>query len=186
MKLVEGVAWFLRPMLNLQPIRRVRRNHGLEHATIHVLSSRIKNISMAGRAVLDGFWLYGNVDTEVVTKAVEEAINRMRGGEYNLAVHPNCGTGLVTAGFMTSLATTLSLTGVRQNWLERFSRLPAMIAMSVLALVISQPMSFSLQRHITTLGDPGNLEIVDVTRHELHLPFVTHPVTVHKVRTRLG
>jgi len=37
----------LQPILQLQPIDRIRRNHGLEHATIHVLSSR-KRRSMAG------------------------------------------------------------------------------------------------------------------------------------------
>lgn len=184
--MIEGFATLLRPLLYLSPVRRVRRNHGLEHATIHVLSGRMKNVSMAGRAVLDGFFLYGNLDTDDIQEAVEEAIERMRRGEHGLAVHPNCGTGLVTAGFLTSMAAAIGMTGVRQSIADRLSRLPTVIALSIIALIISQPASFALQQHITTLGDPGNLEVVHITRQQVHMPFSRNSITVHKVWTKLG
>src|SRR5258706_10996068 len=90
--------------MNIDIVRPTRRNHGLEHATVHVLSSRIKNLSIAGRSDGSGFWLMGDVSTEQVESAAAEALKRMQNGEHELAVHPNCGTGLVTTGIMASMA----------------------------------------------------------------------------------
>ena len=177
-------ASIFRPILNLSPIRRVRRNHGLEHATIHILSRSIKQ-SMAGRAVVDGYFIYGDLNTEDILDAAQEAIDRMRRGEHILAVHPNCGTGLVTSGVLTSIATLLATAGGR-NFMSRLSRLPLMVTVSMLALIVSQPMGFALQQHITTLGDPGNLEIVDITRQQVTVPFNGKKFIVHRVWTKQG
>ncbi len=122
--MIQFLAILAAPILNLPIIRRVRRNHGLEHATIHMLSRKVKNLSMAGRSTLTGFYLYGNVSTREVEDAVSEALQRMRDGEHGLAIHPNCGTGLVTAGILTSLATLVGTAGMKHGILERLSRLP--------------------------------------------------------------
>ena len=76
-------------------IARIRRNHGLEHATIHVLSEGHKRFSAQGNSDHRGFHLniYGDVTGEEVAAAVAEAHRRPRAGERHLAVHPNCGTG---------------------------------------------------------------------------------------------
>src|SRR5450432_4134839 len=100
--LVERFANFAQPVLDLPLIRRTRRNHGLEHATIHILSQRVSNLKMAGRSTDSGFVLLGDAPTEQVEAAVREALRRMSAGEHGLAVHPNCGTNLVTTGLMTS------------------------------------------------------------------------------------
>jgi hypothetical protein len=184
--MIQTLALILRPFINLTPVRRVRRNHGLEHATIHLLSRKIRNLNMAGRSVIDGFFLYGNADTETVRAAVEEAITRMRNGEHTLAIHPNCGTGLVTAGFLTSLTTLLGTIGVGENWREKLSRLPTLIVLSTAAIILAQPMGLSLQRHITTLGDLGDLEVVDISRYDITMPFSARTLTVHRVRTQDG
>lgn len=184
--MIQFVSQLLRPLLFLPPVRRVRRNHGLEHATIHIMSKRVRHISMAGRAVVDGFFVYGNVETEDLLKAAREAIERMRKGEHILAIHPNCGTGLVTAGFLTSVATTLATLGTGGSIFGRLKRIPHMVVFAMAALLVSQPASLRLQQYITTLGDPGNLEIVDITRQQFRLPFQKSPVIVHKVHTRLG
>src|SRR5260221_12742627 len=86
--------------MSLYFVRWTRRNHGLEHATVHVLSSRIKNLSIAGRSDHTGFYLCGQVSTSDVESAAAEALQRMRNGEDELAVHPNCGTGWGPTGGM--------------------------------------------------------------------------------------
>lgn len=174
----------LRPALNLSPIRRIRRNHGLEHATIHVLSRRVKK-SMSGRATVDGYFIYGELNTQDILDAAQEAIDRMRGGEHILAVHPNCGTGLVTSGLFTSFAALLATIGGR-DFLGRLSRLPLMMTVSMLALIVAQPTGLALQQHVTTLGDPGNLEIVDITRRQVWIPFSQRKIVIHRVWTKLG
>src|SRR5690606_39313938 len=100
--MIRALARLAAPFLNTSIVRRVRRNHGLEHATIHLLSRKLKNLNMAGRSTASGFYLYGNVSTAEIEQTVAEALNRMRAGEHGLAIHPNCGTGLVTAGVLRS------------------------------------------------------------------------------------
>ena len=54
----------------------IRRNHALEHATIHLLSARHPHLSLVGRSDTAGFYLFGNVPTELVDEAVHEALSR--------------------------------------------------------------------------------------------------------------
>lgn len=180
--MIEQFAEQAQPILNLPVIRRTRRNHGLEHATITILSSRIKPLSMAGRSDGDGFLLFGEVPTEQVQSAVNEALRRMRKGEHSLAVHPNCGTNLVTTSFMASIAAMLGMIGVRRSgW---FNRLPLVMSFVSVAILLSQPLGLSLQRHITTDGDPADLEVIDITRKEVRMPLSEGTMTVHRVNTR--
>ncbi len=91
---------------DLPLVMKVRRNHGLEHATIHVLGERTGFRSMAGYSIPAGFFLIGNFTAGEITLAAEDALRRLRDGERHLAVHPGCGTNYVTSGF---LAGTLAL-----------------------------------------------------------------------------
>src|SRR5262245_49956230 len=99
-----------------QTISRIRRNHGLEHATIHVLSEKHTNFSAQGHSGHRGFHLniYGNISEEAITNAVEEAYRRMKNGESHLAVHPNCGTVLLTTATLATLAAQLAF-GMEQR-----------------------------------------------------------------------
>lgn len=185
--MIKSVATVLSPILQFSPIRRVRRNHGLEHATVHMLAKHVKELKInGGRAVLDGFFIYGEAETEDIRKAVEEAVDRMRKGEHGLAVHPNCGTGLVTTGIMTTFATLLGTIGAQSTWTDRLNRVPTMMVLSIFAIMLSQPTGLSLQKHITTMGDIGDLEVVQISRHEMRTPFSTQPLTVHRIWTRMG
>ena len=184
--MIQFLAILLAPILNFSVIRRIRRNHGFEHATIHVLTQRSSQRSMAGRSTSGGFYLYGNVTTQELESAAHEALTRMKRGEHNLAIHPNCGTGLVTAGLMTSMATLAGTAGMKQSLSDRLSRLPTIILLSTFSLILSQPLGLSLQQHFTTMGDPGDLEIANITRSEFSLPFVGQRLTVHYVQTARG
>jgi hypothetical protein len=184
--MIQFLAVMAAPILNLTPIRRIRRNHGLEHATIHVLSQKTRNQSMAGRSTMMGFYLYGNLTAEQIELAAHEALQRMRQGEHGLAIHPNCGTGLVTAGVMTSFAALTGTAGMKPSFLDRLSRLPTIILLSTLSLILSQPLGLALQQHFTTLGDPGDMVIDGVTRSEFSLPIIGQRLTVHFVRTLHG
>ncbi len=182
--MVQLLALLVTPFLKLPFVRRVRRNHGLEHATLHVLSRRLKDLTLAGRSTMTGFYLYGNVSTADVEAAVQEALFRLRGGEHNLAIHPNCGTGLVTAGLLTGVAALAGTAGTRNTLKDRLSRLPSVILLSTFALVIARPLGLVLQQYFTTSGDPADTEIVNIERSEMTLPFAGQRLTVHFVRTR--
>jgi hypothetical protein len=181
MTLVEQLADFAQPILDLPLVRRTRRNHGLEHATIHVLSNRIRNLQMAGRSTDSGFVLLGEADTPMVESAVRDALRRMQQGEHHLAVHPNCGTNLVTSGFMVTMAAMLGTMGASRR--NVWNRMPTVMLLAMVALLFSQPLGLSLQRHITTDGDPADLEIVSITRGQMRFPLNNAPITVHRVVT---
>lgn len=181
--MIERLAEIAQPVLETGIVRRTRRNHGLEHATIHILSRRIRNLKMAGRSNDGGFILIGEADTAEVERAAHEALDRMRKGQHGLAIHPNCGTNLVTTGFMATMAATVTLQAGRRVTMDRIAW--AMMAVTA-ATLWSQPVGTSLQKHFTTRGDPGDLEIVDIRRREVRTPFGDKPVVIHQVITQYG
>jgi hypothetical protein len=162
----------LQGLLETPWLLRTRRNHGLEHATIHVLTQKNIHRGVAGHSDAGGFWLLGELTTEEIRQAAEEALARLRAGERWLAIHPNCGTNLMTAGVVSGLAGALAMRGANQRgaWLER---LPLAALLSIFALLAARPLGTRLQQRVTTSGDPGPLEILSVQRsqrgdHTLH------------------
>jgi hypothetical protein len=149
--------------LNLPLIARVRRNHALEHATIHVLTEKHRPLSVVGRSTPSGFYLYGNLTTEMVIEASQEALARLCAGEQSLAIHPNCGTNLVTAGSMAGLATFAVLGSSKKR---RLDILPGALLAATAALLLAQPVGPWLQARVTTLPHMGNLTIKGVRRSE--------------------
>ncbi len=150
-------------LLNLYPFINIRRNHGFEHATIHVLSETQPRLYVVGRSDLGGFTVYGNVETEALKIAAQEALRRLHEGQTDLAVHSHCGTILATTGFLTGLAAFLTL-GFSSTVRRRFSwtALPETIIAATLASVIAQPFGLFIQEKYTVSGEPGNLRIKDV------------------------
>ena len=159
-------------------VESVRKNHGLEHATIHVLGERARRVGVAGRADRHGFTVYGEVPTEVLANACERALERLRAGERALAIHPYCGTNVVTAGVLASLVAVLALVGAGRGWRARLARLPWLISLMTGTLIISQPLGLAIQRDVTTSADLGGLEIVSIKRHRIGV------FTLHRVETR--
>ena len=58
---------------------RVRCNHALEHATLHVLQEKGITTRLGGISDAGGFWIYGDVDTEELLLAAREGA-RTAGG----------------------------------------------------------------------------------------------------------
>lgn len=157
-----------------ETISRIKRNHGLEHATIHVLSQKHKNFSAQGNSNHRGFFLniYGDLPEGAIEEAVQEAHHRMKKGEHELAVHPNCGTVLLTTATMAALAAQLvfGLEQFRQRKSSSLSptvimnALPTAVLAVVAMLIISKPVGLYLQETYTTEGDLGALEISRIER----------------------
>lgn len=185
MGVIESLAAAAAPLLNIPTIRRTRRNHGLEHATIHLLAQGKSGLRMAGRSDSGGFYLYGEVEADEIERKAAEALRRMRGGQPELAVHPNCGTNLLTTGTLATLAAMLGFAGTDKDPERRLERFPTILLIVIGTLIFSPALGMALQRHFTTLGDPGDLEVVSVERRDLRSPFGAE-VTVHRVNTANG
>jgi len=159
-------------------ISRIRRNHGLEHATLHVLSKRYPNQSLAGHSNLNGFWILGEVTTEDMREAVDEAMSRLKNGENNLAVHPNCGTNFATAGVLAGGVAAFSMFGAGKRFRDKLERVPLAMTLATLALMVAQPLGLLLQKKVTTSGSPDTLEVVDI------IPTRRGKLSAHRVVTQ--
>ncbi len=146
---------------------RIRKNHALEHATVHLLGQRYPNKSLIGRSDNRGFYIYGDITADTLQNTANEALMLLRNGETQLAIHPNCGTNLVTSASLAGLAAFFSLFGSKNDdWRKRLERLPTAILLSTMALVIAQPLGNYFQKRFTTNANIGSLEILSTRRIE--------------------
>ena len=151
-----------------------RRNHALEHGTVSILLGRIgPNVRLVGRAVSDGFYIYGRVPTDALAQCADEALARFHRGEGTLAVTPLCGTNIAVAGVFAGVLSTLAMGGER-----RLDRLPNVFSAAMLGVVLSQPAGRWVQRYLTTRPDLQDVRIVGVRRGVGGV--------VHKVQTAAG
>ena len=148
-------------ILDLPYILETRRNHALEHATLHMLARKHK-INMAGHSNPTGFFIFGELPTSEVRSALEEAYSRLRSGEKGLAIHPGCGTNLVATAFLPGTLAYLPFQGTRSTR-GRLLLLPIALMLGVFGFLMSRPLGTWMQRHWTTEADLGNMQIVDVT-----------------------
>jgi hypothetical protein len=147
--------------LNNPLISQTRRNHGLEHASLTILSNQRPSLALAGISFPGGFYILGEVDTGELRSAVLIALTRMQNGEKGLAVHPNCGTNFVASGIVAGFLAWLGMLGAKDKR-EKFERLPLVISLVTLAFIYTHPLGPLLQKHITTSGEPGGLKVIDI------------------------
>ncbi|HET6823449.1 MAG TPA: DUF6391 domain-containing protein, partial [Anaerolineales bacterium] len=84
-------------ILELPHILSTRRNHAVEHATLKILARKYDDKNLAGHSNPTGFFLFGDLATDDIRNAIQEAMTRLRAGEHELAIHPGCGTNLATS-----------------------------------------------------------------------------------------
>jgi hypothetical protein len=178
--LIESIAKVLSPVLESSFIKRVRRNHGLEHATIHMLNRQ--NYILSGRASAGGYIVIGDVPSEKIEAAAQDALARLKRGQAQLAVHPNCGTNLVTTGMLTTSIAALGFMGTNRR--SAWERFPLVLLLMMGAALYSLPIGMSVQQHITTTGDMGEMEIIAVKKSEMRVPFQKKALVVHKIVTK--
>lgn len=171
----------------LKELLTVRQVHALEHATVWVLSEleRSSHASEAnpsldqlgGMSTDRGFYLYGDVDSVMVEWAVRQALQRLVAGEWNLAVHPRCGTNLSVGILMTAgLAVGINLLLPK----DPLGQLLGWGLAATAAAGLSPDFGSLAQRYVTT-AIPFNLSIQGVTAsrdrlgspvHFVHLQWV--------------
>ncbi len=162
-------------------LRRTRRNHALEHATMHLLSQSHFSPRLVGRSDWRGFWLYGRVSTKRVLAATTQALNRLKGHESQLAIHPRCGTRL-TMTFLS--AGTLAYAAWSLPTHSRWTRGLAVAASVLGALFFSRSLGDWAQRELTTCADLENSFVSSIERMRPSPPRSgdeTNCLVVHRV-----
>jgi Domain of unknown function (DUF6391) len=167
----------------LKELLTVRQVHALEHATVWVLSetqsgsTRLNGDSLGGMSTDQGFYLYGAVETPQLQQAVQQALTRLTSGEWNLAVHPRCGTNLSVGMLLT--------TGLAFGMHLLLPKSPLMQLMGVgmaaaAAVQIAPDMGGLAQRYITT-AVPFNLAVDEISRSSDRWGRPVHFIRVHWV-----
>jgi hypothetical protein len=147
-------------ILNLPLILETRRNHALEHATLHILANKYKT-SMAGHSNPTGFFLFGDLQLEDIAIAATEALTRLKAGESGLAVHEGCGTNIVITALLPATLAWMPLRGAKSSrW--RLSLVPIALIFAVFGYFLSRPLGPWLQKYITTEAHMGNMQVTHV------------------------
>jgi Domain of unknown function (DUF6391) len=155
-------------------VKAVRQHHGIEHATLTLLNRRAPATHLFARSDSRGFVVYGDVATMDLRAAAEEAVARLKAGEAGLAVHPNCGTNLVTAGMLSGLAVLLATSDHRRSL---WDRAPGAVLAAMTALMAAPALGRWTQANVTTSPQVEGLRVIDVIRCDSG-PLVRHRVVI--------
>ncbi|MBD2180452.1 DUF6391 domain-containing protein [Aerosakkonema funiforme] len=168
----------------LKEFLMLRQVHALEHATVWVLSESGNqrerggdNDLLGGMSTERGFYLYGNVNAASLQRAVRTALQRITGGEWNLAVHPRCGTNL-SVGMVLTAGLAFGI-----HMLLPKGPLVQILGLGVAATTAAQlaPDLGGLAQKYLTTAIPFNLAIADISStrdiwgrpaHFVHLTWV--------------
>ncbi len=137
----------------------VRENHALEHATIVLLSKQYPEARLSGVSFAPGFFVFGDVPTEAVLPAAQQALGRLRGGEPEMAIHERCGTNLAVAGMLTGLS---AMTVARLR--KPYNNFNNVVLATTAAIVLARPLGLLVQRYITTRTPGRTMRIKGVKR----------------------
>jgi hypothetical protein len=135
----------------------VKQNHALEHATIVLLSKKYPDVRLAGISFAAGFFVFGDIPTEAILPAAEEALNLLRTTQPELAVHERCGTNLAVAGMLTGLS-AMTVAKMRRP----FNTANNVILASTAALILARPLGLTVQRYFTTQTPDASMTITGV------------------------
>ena len=159
--------------MSLNTFWRIRKNHALEHATIAIAHSKLQESGiLGGNSTHNGFFVYGNLPTEILSESVSEALHRLQYGEKDLAISPYCGTNLVVTATLAGLACAWIL-GNGRAW----SKLPRVVTAALGALLAARPLGNHVQRTFTTSASVDRLVITGISRINIG------GLIVHLVRT---
>jgi hypothetical protein len=142
--------------------RRTRQNHALEHATVTLLANRTPGLAVSARSNSQGFTIFADLDLAEVRRASEEALRRLRSGEQQLAIHPNCGTNLAVGTSLMMLGSLFALTAVRPR-----TRIASALASSLAGIAAARPLGKMMQRYVTTLPEVNDVRIASVRHRTL-------------------
>ncbi|MGG6294843.1 DUF6391 domain-containing protein [Leptolyngbya sp. AN02str] len=169
----------------LKELLMVRQVHALEHATVWVLSEQDAAVrsqpnaeEYGGMSTEQGFYLYGRVDTLAIRRAAQVALERLTNGEWNLAVHPRCGTNL-SVGMLLTAGLAAGMTLVLPK--DPFGQLMGFGLAAMAGASLAPDMGQLAQRFVTT-AIPFNLEIVNVVEKGDRWGHPVHFVNVRWVQ----
>jgi hypothetical protein len=171
----------------LREILMLRQVHALEHATVWILSNLTPiadqsdgtNQStddglLGGMSTDRGFYIYGRVGTTELQRAVHVALRRITSGDWDLAVHPRCGTNLSVGMLLTAGLSLGSFLLLPKGPVEQ---LVGLGLAATTAAYMAPDLGGIVQRYVTT-AIPFNLAIDGIVSMGDHAGRPTHFIRV--------
>jgi Domain of unknown function (DUF6391) len=158
----------------LKEILMLRQVHALEHATVWLLSQpragrfisllpcnfHVDNESLGGLSTEEGFFLYGDVNISNLRRAVTNGLQRLKDGEWELAVHPRCGTN-VSVSMLLTFGLSVGMHLIMPRGL--IEQLLGLGIATTTAAELTPTLGALVQRYVTT-SVPFNLSIESITK----------------------
>lgn len=148
----------------LKEILTLRQVHALEHATVWVLSEaegtakRNADNQLGGMSTEQGFYIYGEVKATDLRRAAHLALERITCGEWDLAVHPRCGTNL-SVGMMLTVGLAMGASMMLPR--SPVGQFLGLGLAATAASAIAPDLGMVAQRYLTT-AIPFNLAIASI------------------------
>jgi Domain of unknown function (DUF6391) len=163
----------------LSELLLLRQVHALEHATVWVLGGQVPSSPtddnrFGGMSTERGFYLYGEVSTADLSRAVGQALRRITSGEWQLAVHPRCGTNL-SVGMVLAAGLALGTSVVLPR--GPIEQLLGLGMATMTAAQLAPDLGQWVQQYVTT-AIPFNLRVRDITLTQDDLGRSAHFVAV--------
>lgn len=156
----------------LKEFLMLRQVHALEHATVWMLSRGLSptddsltdrslptdNPQLSGISTDRGFYLYGQVALEDLARAAQMALGQITTGDWELAIHPRCGTNVSVGMLLTAGLTVGAMALLPRHPLVLLGGLGLA---ATTATYLTPELGTLAQRYITT-AIPFNLAIAHV------------------------
>ena len=134
---------------------KLRKNHGLEHATINILEKEFGYNDLAGYAEENGFYIMGVRNPDFVEEAAKKGLDLLKNNNDDLVIHKRCGTSMTVANFISAIIFLFLLFSS-----GHFSILSMIIAI-VIANLIGPYLGQIVQKNFTTSSDVNEMEIIN-------------------------
>ena len=152
----------------------IRQVHALEHATVWMLSNSVDfektklssnylstdNETIGGLSTEKGFYLYGEIEPLKLRRAVNSALLRLQQGDYNLALHPRCGTNSSVAAMLTTSMAMMAHFSLPKEPLHQIMGMGLAV---FAANYFASDLGIYVQKYITT-AIPFNLQVKKITK----------------------
>ena len=150
--------------------RKIRQNHGIEHAAVAILTKRKIKPPIIGLATTSGFIIYCKSNKDEMLSATNEAVKLINSGASELAISQFCGTNIVVGATISGLSAL-----ILSKLLGKNSKGIVNIASGFfISTLLSKPIGRIVQKYITTNSSIDGIQVKYIRSLNLGKFYIHH------------
>lgn len=156
-------------------LANVRRNHGIEHATVGILTQRKIKPPIFALATPSGFMIYSKLNKNEILSATNESIKLMLAGDSELAISQYCGTNIVAGGIIAVISTIIfaKILGKKSKGILNIAN------GFFISTLLSKPIGRLVQKYITTDQHINGIKVKNIRSLNLGNFYIHHISTIY-------